>query len=61
MIITTSISLNYVGFDKKRTVIQCIIIGWVLIKNEQLYSALLLGGVYPRNLRSVVLMNVVNQ
>ena len=40
---------------------QIIKLCWFLIKNEELYSALLLGGVYTRNLRSVVVMNVVNQ
>ena len=33
----------------------------VLIENEVLNSALLLDVVYPRNLRSVVFMNVVDQ
>ena len=33
----------------------------VLIENEVLYSALLLGGVYHRDLRSAVVMNAVNQ
>ena len=33
----------------------------VLVENAGLNSALVLGGVYPRNLRSVVVMSVVYQ
>ena len=33
----------------------------VLIENEVLNTALLFGGVYPRNPRLVVFMKVVNQ